>query len=210
MEQDWIARQTAIVGERVAYFRQRTTGEDGRKLTAQGLADRCKDLGLPIGRPAIAKLESGIRQSVSAAEVQVLARALDVPPLLLLAPLGQQDTTEVLPGQFLDPLAAMAWFAGEARFGDPAPYAVLREESRPGPDNDDAEEFRTHRFLVDTLARSLQRGAPNDDFEYRGQLDTQARVIRHVRDEIRRRALTPPALPDGLEFIDMGGSYGPR
>ena len=111
---DWPARVAASVGRRVAYFRERTTDEHGRKLTAQALADRCAQLGLPLARPTIAKLEKGFRETITVGEVQVLARALGVSPLMLLFPLGQAETAEVLPGKNVTPFDAMQWFADEA------------------------------------------------------------------------------------------------
>ncbi|WP_424184231.1 Scr1 family TA system antitoxin-like transcriptional regulator [Actinokineospora sp. G85] len=58
-----------------------------RGWTARDLADRCLDSGFAgLSRGTIAKIESGIRRSISAEEVAVLARVLDVPETELTTP----------------------------------------------------------------------------------------------------------------------------
>ncbi|MCZ9344665.1 helix-turn-helix transcriptional regulator, partial [Streptomyces sp. TRM76130] len=83
MEQDWNTRTTKRVGGAIAEARKR------RGLTAQGLADATRAAGYAIDRSVIAKIEKGLRQSISVAELVVIARALGVPPVLLLYPLGE-------------------------------------------------------------------------------------------------------------------------
>ena len=56
---------------------------------------------------------SGRRETVSVAEVLVLAAALGVSPIELMCPVGFDEQTEMLPGRMMDPLAAMRWFTGE-------------------------------------------------------------------------------------------------
>ena len=64
----------------------------------QQLADRTAELGMPIPRSVLANLESGRRDTVSVAEVLVLAAALDVAPIELICPVGFDKQTEMLPG----------------------------------------------------------------------------------------------------------------
>lgn len=86
---------------------------DAQGLSAQRLADRCSGLGLDIGRSTIADLENGRRESVSVAELLVLAAALSVPPVELAIPLGRQDSTEILPGVEVPTWDAGRWFRGD-------------------------------------------------------------------------------------------------
>ena len=79
----------------------------------QKLADKTEELGMPIPRSVLANLESGRRDTVSVAEVLVLAAALDVAPIELICPVGFDKQTEMLPGRMMDPLSAMRWFTGE-------------------------------------------------------------------------------------------------
>jgi 8-oxo-dGTP pyrophosphatase MutT (NUDIX family) len=214
---DWPTEVAKQVGRRVAYFRQRTADERGRPLTAQGLANRCKGFGLELGRPTIAKLESGLRQSVSLAEVMVLARALNVAPVLLLFPLGQEDTAEVSPGKSLPTWDAIMWFAGEAQLvakdGELAARAAI---GSPG----DLGLFRTHQRLVAHISERLQATAAGQPGPYYAHLlppdasasapsDPAEREIMDLigallqtRAFIRDRGLTPPRLPADLSHID--------
>jgi transcriptional regulator with XRE-family HTH domain len=57
------------------------------KLTAQQLAQRTADLGYPVTRVAISKIETNKRAGkIDVAELIVLAKALEMPPVLLLYP----------------------------------------------------------------------------------------------------------------------------
>jgi transcriptional regulator with XRE-family HTH domain len=56
-------------------------------MTAQDLARRTADLGYPVTRVAISKIEGNMRAGkLDVAELIVLAKALDMPPVLLLYP----------------------------------------------------------------------------------------------------------------------------
>ncbi|GII89707.1 hypothetical protein Ssi03_76970 [Sphaerisporangium siamense] len=107
---EWAGRIARDVGERVQQARRR------QRMSAQALADRCAELGLPMDRSVIAKLERGLRQGVSLAEVLVMARALEVPPLQLMLPIGHAVTAEVLPGVTVDTWQAAQWIEGSAPF----------------------------------------------------------------------------------------------
>jgi transcriptional regulator with XRE-family HTH domain/tetratricopeptide (TPR) repeat protein len=77
--------QQATMTRRVASQMRRL--RVGRGWSAQRLADECALVGCDsLTRVAIAKLESGARKSVTAEEVNALARALDVTPTDLLTP----------------------------------------------------------------------------------------------------------------------------
>jgi len=101
----WSEKRTRQVGERVRKLRG--------KRSAQWLADRCADLGHPISRSAIAKLENGRREDVTLSELLIFAAALDAPPGLLMFPVGDEDDVELLPGQKADPWTAYLWLLGE-------------------------------------------------------------------------------------------------
>lgn len=104
---EWSVRVAATVGQRVAYYRR------WHDMTASMLSQRCATLGLPLDRNVIAKLETGHRRSVTVDELYVLAAALGVPPSLLLAGVGMDDTAEILPGRHVPPFRAVQWIAGE-------------------------------------------------------------------------------------------------
>lgn len=84
-------------------------------LTALGLAQRTESLGYPVSRVAISKIESNARSGkLDMAELIVLARALEITPLLLLypeLPHGRTRFVPALPEMYMH-LAALS-FAGE-------------------------------------------------------------------------------------------------
>nr|WP_275586504.1 helix-turn-helix transcriptional regulator [Geodermatophilus normandii] len=104
---------TAVIAGQLKAIRQ------DQGMSAQQLADATERLGHPVPRSVIANLENGRRDSIGLPEVLVLARALDVPPVTLLFPLGRQPDVEVLPETTVHPWAAVRWFTGEG--GSPAP-----------------------------------------------------------------------------------------
>src|SRR5258708_38576576 len=103
----WQAKLTQVVAGEGRRYRTE------RGLSAQQLADRCEELGLAIPRPVLSNLENGRRESVTVAELVVLARALDVPPTLLLAPVGRRETIEIFPGRGVAPWDVIRLLEGE-------------------------------------------------------------------------------------------------
>jgi transcriptional regulator with XRE-family HTH domain len=117
------------------------------KLSASEVSRRTAELGYPISRGAIAKIESNSRSGkVDVAELLALSAALDIPPVLLLFdgfPSGQP--VEVRPGFEAMVGDAVRWVWGRISY----PRKVAREtnasgrqvvragyEDRPRPPND--------------------------------------------------------------------------
>lgn len=109
---EWTAKVARTVGQEVRRYR------DQRGLSAEQLAQKCTTAGLPMKRPVIANLESGRRPTVSLSELLVLAKVLEVPPLLLIFPVGREETAEVVPGREVLMWEAAKWFTGE----EPLPW----------------------------------------------------------------------------------------
>lgn len=208
--QDWIARQTKLIGQSVAYWRQNTTDERGRPLTAQGLAERCAKLGLKIERPAIAKLENGHRHAITVAEIQVLAMALGVAPVDLLFPVGYVPEVEVLPGEDVDPYAAMEWFIGNS--DDPAdpnappqgqinsPTMLWNEHMRcdgllPVLERQlAADQKRALDVPLEVVAPGQKTDIEADLARSVAQVEMTRAALRRVRAAMRALGMTPPAL----------------
>jgi transcriptional regulator with XRE-family HTH domain len=120
-QKPWAARITrTIAGE----IRQR---RKARGMSAEDLAAACADLGMPIPRSTLADLENGRRASISVAEWLAIAAALDVPPVMLLCPVGTAETAEVLPGAEAPAFRAAQWVAGEAPLRHPGRADVLTD-----------------------------------------------------------------------------------
>jgi transcriptional regulator with XRE-family HTH domain len=86
-------------------------------LHQEDLAERTTELGLPMNRVTVAKIEAGGTRADNASltEVLVLAAALDVPPPLLFLPLG--DTEDMAIGtETVHPHLVLDWLAGDTSF----------------------------------------------------------------------------------------------
>ncbi|WP_278262734.1 helix-turn-helix transcriptional regulator [Nocardia sp. AG03] len=119
------------IGEAVATARER------QDITAAKLSERTKQLGFPIHRTAITKIENGSRSGkMDVSELIVLAAALGVPPVQLLYPQMPDGPTEALPGVESLSSDAMLWFSGERatlrgrRSEDIAPVHLCRTDPR--------------------------------------------------------------------------------
>ncbi|WP_156666075.1 helix-turn-helix domain-containing protein [Rhodococcus sp. HS-D2] len=106
---EWASETARRVGEEVRRLRA-----DVHEMSAVQLANRTAELGYPITRGTIAKIESNSRAAkLDVVEVAVLAKALRVPPLQLLYPELPDGPVEVLPGVTVRSVSAMTWFSGE-------------------------------------------------------------------------------------------------
>jgi transcriptional regulator with XRE-family HTH domain len=196
-QDDWQAQLTGVVAGEIRRYRQE------RKMSAQQLANRCEQLGFAIPRPVISNIENGRRDSLSIAELLVLARALDVAPALLVAPVGRQEMVEILPDQSMPPFDAVRWLEGEQ----------LRETAdglRAWVDPDAADDplflFRWHRGLVlRWLAAQKALVEPQTHREqWIAEMHEQlADDLRRVRSLMRSMDLIPPPLPPGLGDIEQ-------
>jgi transcriptional regulator with XRE-family HTH domain len=184
-------------------------------MTAQALADRCGELGHPLDRSVIAKLEKGIRQTVTVADLLVLARALDLPPVALLFPLDEPGA-EVLPGELRSVWSSLQWFAAEAPF----PPADAREADPRWEPPAPIQLFRQHEDLVRQCVRAASRAADLRvqatlaDGEERTRLEAVAddelagaralrEVIQGMRKALRSLHHEPPLLPKPLQSLDV-------
>lgn len=94
-----------IFGQQLRLVRMR------RGWSQQDLVDRLSQLGFPVDRSAIAKIETGAR-GVSVDEALAIAVALDVAPTALLVPRRPGDSVQVVPVVEAHDVDAMAWFEG--------------------------------------------------------------------------------------------------
>lgn len=97
------------------------------RLSREEVADRCRALGWEMSAAGLANIETGRRdkdtrrrrREVTVDELVVLARALDVAPVLLMTPLGVLDDVEVLPGHVLPAWRAYQWVTGDRTWTGP-------------------------------------------------------------------------------------------
>jgi transcriptional regulator with XRE-family HTH domain len=214
---DWPIEMTARIGERVARLRAE------REMTVQALADRCAELGVPLGRVTLTKLEGGKRQAVTPAELTVLAAALGAAPIELLYPVGYEKQVEVLPGRMVDPLDAVRWFAGELAMDATADATNLKIP--PVGKESGTYLLQQHRDYIEkvevadgqaalALASAAEPAAgeyANQTASYRLQAADDWRMfvrepLRRIRAEMRRRKMLLPDLPASVETDEDGGS----
>jgi transcriptional regulator with XRE-family HTH domain len=189
-------------------------------MSMQQLADRTQELGMPIPQSVLANLESGRRDTVSVAEVLVLAAALDVAPIELICPVGFDEHVEMLPGIPVDPLAAMRWFTGERKLQVVDDGAIL---SQPGAiaDRSNAYLVKQHDELINVLreqeaeaakaiADAAAEGADDrarDLAGYRMSSVADLRkfigeTLRLLRAEMRNRGMLLPDLPPDVDLSE--------
>jgi hypothetical protein len=217
-----------VVGTRIAALRK-TSGD----ITREELAQRCVDLGWPVSVAVLTNMETGrrkgaqSRREITVDEVVVLARALEVPPLILLFPVGTERDTEIGLDTVAPTWAAVRWFVGEAALdGGPiddepgaAPLMLYRQHEQIVDDLNDA---RIRGFLAGRDAFTgtgvengvamyeVRHGRPTSDAaetavaaglaadqDARARYELAQERLGKVRSEMRRLRLLIPDLPTG-------------
>jgi transcriptional regulator with XRE-family HTH domain len=97
---------------------------EAQSLSAVKLAARTEDLGCPIHRVGITKIEAGER-ALTVPELLVIAAALGTTPLALIFASPINESIEVLPGKYQSTVAALGWFTGTS--GE-TPNGVARDD----------------------------------------------------------------------------------
>jgi transcriptional regulator with XRE-family HTH domain len=200
----WSVREAAAIGRRVA----RRRGE--LRLSTQQLADRCEQLGMAgLTRQVLARLEHGRRESVSTAELAVIAAALETAPVLLQYPVGVAESAEYLPGKLAPPYDAARWWGGEAGLSKDGDIAA---GARRAP----VMLFRDHAQVLaeldDSVTEAHFAGARRRQFSEDGLSPTERTMmiavvaLREIREGIRDLGLDPPPLPGGLSWLDEAGT----
>lgn len=182
-----------------------------RGLSVQELSDACTALGSPVTYSTLVNLENGRRISIDLADLLLIAKVLDLPPISLIFPPRAESTVESLPGRTEHPWEALAWFAGET------PRRTAAPEGTPQADLDamrahsvavhaalvsSEEAARRRRIAATSLdqARSAELGTVAEQFETLARQDWHQ--LRGVRATLRAQGLTPPPLPEALRFVD--------
>lgn len=185
-------------------------------MSVQQLSDAVERFGVKIQRPVLANLETGRRPTISVAELFALAAALEVPPLLLVFPVGKVDLMEPLPGIEVSPFAALSW----------AEHGRIADVTDPDLENATLiQRWREHERLLSEwirarrearrlrdmaeAARAAGPDAPDDPAELLRDAEDWEREQRRAADQLRpmRRGLVqlgvkPPILPVPLLYLD--------
>ena len=161
-QNEWPARLTHSIATEVRRRRK------ARKWSAQRLSDECAKAGMEIARSLISDLEMGRRAHISVAEWLVIAKALDVAPILLVFPFGVQEETEVVPGEIRPTFAAARWATAERPFPGPddAAYLAGIADAWNYSTGNPMELYRAHDRAVTEEKDAMRRAA---DFELQAQ-----------------------------------------
>jgi transcriptional regulator with XRE-family HTH domain len=135
----------------------------------QQLADRLAELGSPMDRVAIAKLEGETKpRGLSLDEALLFALALDVAPTNLFLPLDEDEDVQIAPNVTVPMAAARKWVVG-ARPLDAQDWRLYYSEV---PEKD----FLAHRALGNMEHREFM-----DDFQ-RVQREYRESIQKHQRE----------------------------
>lgn len=180
-----------------------------RNLSVRQLAEECARLGAPqLTAASLANIERGqdpdakrAARRVLVEELAVLARALHVPPVLLVFPLGQREEIDVLPGKPVDTWAALKWWTGAQPF--PGEEHCTSPEHHHEWNNGPLPLFDHH----DQVVRSLQFARKRGEDE---AAKAHAANLRALRKSLRVSGGSAPALPPELAHIDTEGEENVR
>lgn len=96
-------------------------------ISVRDLSGRLEELGVTMDPSAITRIEKG-RRGVSLDDALALAAGLNVAPLQLLVPLGEEATMAVVPEIEIHPDLARRWIAGDSPLTNSDRYSLRREE----------------------------------------------------------------------------------
>lgn len=183
---------TEAVAARVRELRERRGG-----MSAQALADRCAELGMPgLKRQAITNLENGRRGMVTVEELLVLAAALDVPPLDLLMSADGADLA-VTPDLVVGPERLVLWFAGEL----PAvglPTVGFGREATAVRSYRAAYDAHTAAKDADRNARFARKDGETEEAErFEQERERQLQTLAGLADSLIEAGLRPPTINPG-------------
>ena len=176
-------------------------------LNREQLAEKCAANGLPLTAAAVANIESGRRgkdgrrrREVTIDELTAFALALDIAPVLLVFPVGQETVSWLLDGT-VGTWDAARWFGGHG--DDPIPAIGEREEVYRLPIRLYEDHDQAHRrlWVARGNAQALRRRAQTENGEVASLLRMAEEnvaqteeILRHIRQQMRERGLTPPTL----------------
>jgi transcriptional regulator with XRE-family HTH domain len=164
-----------------------STRRKALKVTASEVSRRTAELGYPISRGAIAKIESNSRSGkVDVAEVLVLSAALEIPPLLLLFPgFATDGGAEIVPGVFTKEDEAVRWMSGQVSFPQEYDIVSMRLEDRPNPPNAGVNLIAATSLLEEALETRISlvhhlSGVQDDPVE----AETSQRMLERNSEQI--------------------------
>lgn len=171
-----------------------------RRYTFAELSKRLKDIGRPIPVLGLRRIEMGQRR-VDVDDLMALALALDVPPVLLLLPLGHELHSEVAPGRREETWDAVRWVTGRDR--DQMTdwrHSGVATQLWEAHDAALVEWVKAIQFAVDAQKMGVPASMALERMEA-NQKDAE-KSLALIRANMRTQGLTPPFLPNELSHLE--------
>lgn len=204
-----------MVGAQVAALRKRAG------MTREDLSRATIDMGWPLTVDMLINIETRrlrkgqVRaREITVDELVTLARILNVPPILLLFPVGTTAEVEVGNGETAPVWHGVRWFVGEARLDgapidhDPgaAPLVLYRRHADAIRDYDAGQDAITALFAENPIGGG--RPATDDEHAAIQRRERALLALHDVRAEMRRAQMALPDLPqylmDRLADVESG------
>jgi transcriptional regulator with XRE-family HTH domain len=175
-------RPSDVVSARVERARR------NQGITVQQLAARCAELGVPeLSRDVITNIEQR-RRRVTIDEVWVLAAALNIPPNLLMLPLGDEQRVQLAPAVTIHPHLALDWAEGDL----PLVHTNQHTHTWPEPDTPDWVAAAAPLYLYHEL-RAHERALRNARTPGERK-DALERLRAHIEGDMARAGLDERAI----------------
>ena len=205
---DWETRYTKSI------IRNMVKIKDLQGFTTQDLVDRCNQFLGEENKIKLATLNglfAGKRKSITAAELQMFASALDV-PLLTLLYLPQEDTLEIRPGHTATSSYAIRHSAAIWNFYEGDSALDLEKSLDSGHD---PASYATYLLVrtwftrwdlyehVVRLMNAIGAGEPDETLEHYAKAVTP--VLYRIQDErkqIRELGVKPDPMPETYDWVD--------
>lgn len=182
----WAQSLAKNFGDAVSFYRRRLG------LSAVQLSARTREIGYPITRGAIAKIEGNHRNAkMDVAEVLTLATALEVAPVDLIFPLYPSFGTRATPRFTVSAAEAAAWLSASP---DYQPFGRAHSPR--------AEHSQALREKVKRVYEGIARAERDLQFDSRG-IPLPSSVTREAAQTILLDLLVAKQ-----EIERMGGSFG--
>jgi len=192
-------------GGRVKHYREKAG------LSQDQLAERIANHGGAIHQTTILRTERGERHA-TLSEFLLFAAALNVPPPLLLIPLGDERTVAITPKSKIHPHLALKWFVGYEFLADSDRRVAgqLNEwlnNSRPLHLHNRLQEVQdtVHvAWVVLTRAEFVDDEA--EIKKARANLVDPLRALSDVLSQLRKEGMEPPRMP--TEWVEKMDELG--
>lgn len=161
-----------VIAARVREYRQR------RGWSVRQLAEECAKHGAPqLTAASLGNIERGQdegakrkRREVTVAELVILGYVFDIPPVLLMFPIGMDASVSVLPDVVTNPISGLLWASGNVNFR----FSPGHLPANPG-------EYQKSQFLIQVHQHLDTSGVRADiAWQFADEGDNKTAFYEHV------------------------------